>query len=102
MDLSKEPTRSWIHHAPAAEQEISLVIWQIMRAHYPGAIDPLNPSLMAQRLFAISRSIYNDLEVRVEANTQELFAQCDRKIAELEAEIRQLKGLPPLPPMAIA
>lgn len=94
--LYEEPTHSWIHHGPEGEAEIEAIIWKIMKSWYPGAIDPKNPSLMAQRLFDISRSIYNDIEIRVNANTEQLFLDKDAEIDRLETEIRQLKGLPPL------
>lgn len=102
QDLMKEPTRSWIHHGPEGEVKIDAIIWQIMDNHYPGAIDPKNPSLMAQRLFAISRSIYNDIEVRVEARYEQDYAEKRMEIDSLKAQIRELQGLPPLPPIATA
>lgn len=101
-DLSKEPTMSWIHHGPEGEAKVDAIIWQIMDKWYLGAVNSQNPSLMAQRLFGISRSIYNDIEVRLEAEYAEGYAQSRKQIEALEATVRELRGIPPLPPIAIA
>lgn len=84
------------------EKEVSRFLWRIVQKHYPGSVNIQNTSLMAQRLFDMARSMYNEIEMEVENKNMEFFLSKDQEIERLQAEIRELKGLPPLPPIAIA
>lgn len=93
---------SHVYHGVKGEEEIARVIWKIMEKHYPGAVNPKNPSLMAQRLFAIARAMYDDIEIQLDREYERAFQKKRDEIENLEAEIRELKGLPPLPPIPTA
>ena len=93
---------SSVYHGTKGEIEVARTIWRIMAKHYPGAVNPKDPSLMAQRLFTFARAMYDDIEIQLDREYDRSFQKKIDEIEKLEAEIRQLKGLPPLPPRAIA
>lgn len=93
---------SHVYHGVAGEEEVARIIWRIMAKHYPGAVNPKNPSLMAQRLFGFARAMYDEIEIQLEREYEQSFQKRIDEIERLEAEIRELKGLPPLPPIPTA
>lgn len=75
-------------------------IWRIIAKHYSGSVNP--PSLLAQKMFDVAKEI----EMVADIESIEAYESRIRELWEenwrLDSENRQLKGLPPLKPIAMA
>jgi hypothetical protein len=85
-----------IYHGEEGEERINQMIWGALKKHYPGAVDPNNPSLMAERLFRVIRSVYIEMEFSLDQQFDRLYQDLLQDRDTLTSENRQLKGLPPI------
>lgn len=75
-------------------------VWKIIGKMYGGSVDP--PSLLAQKIFDISVAIRDQVSSEHYDLYDGLLRERYMRTAVLEDEIRELKGLPPLPPIPMA
>lgn len=90
------------HRQLENEKRVYNLIWKAVERYYPGGVNSQNPSLMAKRIYDTCRSIYDEVEDDLERQYDVLFSKKDEEIDRLKADIRELKGLPPLPPIPTA
>lgn len=85
-----------IYHGEEGEARINRLLWRALEEHYPGAIDPKNPSLMADRLFRVVRNVYINMEYELDKEFGRRYAKLIEEKENLYHENRKLRGLPPI------
>lgn len=71
---------------------------QLVAKHYWGKPN----GIITEALFGVAVQIHNEIQTELIGEYEEILHTKELKIDELEAEIRELKGLPPLPLIATA